>query len=253
MGGSASGVKDGEAVLQHTAHSTNNSAAHKSTNSQHANTSSTIDSMLAAGANPSGPPAGPAGRPGSTTLGDTDKAHAAAIEKLGMPYDAGPRRHVEVRVFDINTDGPPKGIPQEWEEGLLEGRKRPPGMKVPESGVDGVMPTAHASVEVTPTQADFPSPRPGTDVDGASPDVRMQAAQSAAEASVEQAKKRAAARAKAVRQPASASVIQPAISLSRQVAVHSWLRGRAGRGGLMRRAWGAAVMLVLVRRPQQRA
>lgn len=201
MGGSASGVKDSDAGLQHTAHSTNNSAAHKSTNSQHANTSSTIDSMLAAGANPAGSSGPPQGRPGSVTLLDADKAHAAAIEKLGMPYDAGPRRHVEVRVFDINTDGPPKGIPQEWEEGLLEGRKRPPGLKLPEAAGDGA-PLARPSAELTPMKADFPSPRPGMDADGASPDVRMQAAQSAAEASVEQAKKRAAARAKAVRQPA---------------------------------------------------
>lgn len=203
MGGSASGVKDGDAVLQHTAHSTNNSAAHKSTNSQHANTSSTIDSMLAAGANPAGPSGAPQGRPGSVSMHDAEKAHAAAIEKLGMPYDAGPRRHVEVRVFDINTDGPPKGIPQEWEEGLLEGRKRPPGLQLPEAGVDDGAALTRASAEVTPMKADFPSPRPGIDADGASPDVRMQAAQSAAEASVEQAKKRAAARAKAVRQPAS--------------------------------------------------
>lgn len=208
MGGSASVVKDSEAVLQHTANSTNNSVAHKSTNSQHANTSSTIDSMLAAGANPSGPSGGPPARPGSTNLGDTDKAHAAAIEKLGMPYDAGPRRHVEVRVFDINTDGPPKGIPQEWEEGLLEGRKRPQGAKVSDAGLQPVMPTAHASVEVTPTQADFPSPRPAADADSASPDVRMQAAQSVAEASVEQAKKRAAARAKAVCQFAQFSACE---------------------------------------------
>ena len=175
--------------------STGATSAHaKSSNSQQVNTSSTIDSMQAAA--PAKPPAA------SSSAVDVEKAHAAALANLGLPYvlEGGPRRHTEVRVFDINTDGPPKGIPREWEEGLLEGRKRPPGAPAhvsagPQRVQDGGSGREHS-------KGDQQGGEMRTD------DVRM-AAQSAAEASVEQAKRRAAAKAK-VPLPASALFVHPA-------------------------------------------
>lgn len=199
-GSNAGGGKDMDGALHQ---STGATSAHaKSSNSQQVNTSSTIDSMLAAGQQQQA--AAPAKQTAaSSSATDVEKAHAAALANLGLPYvlDGGPRRHTEVRVFDINTDGPPKGIPREWEEGLLEGRKRPPGTPVsnasagPQRVQDGGSGRDHSK---------------GVQLGGEArtDDVRM-AAQSAAEASVEQAKRRAAAKAK-VLLPATVPLVQPA-------------------------------------------
>lgn len=169
-------------------HSTGATSAHaKSSNSQQVNTSSTIDSMLAAGQQQA---QAPAKQPSaSSSAADVEKAHAAALANLGLPYvlEGGPRKYPEVRVFDINTAGPPKGIPREWEEGLLEGRKRPPGT-----------PSSHTAVGPQRVQDNTSRDHSKGDQAGGearTDDVRM-AAQSAAEASVEQAKRRAAAKAK---------------------------------------------------------
>ena len=157
--------------------------------------------MLAAGqqqqaAAPSKPAAA------SSSAVDVEKAHAAALANLGLPYvlEGGPRRHTEVRVFDINTDGPPKGIPREWEEGLLEGRKRPPG-------APAHVPAGPQRVQDGVAGRDY-SKGDQQGAEGRSDDVRM-AAQNAAEASVEQAKRRAAAKAK-VLLPASVLFVHPA-------------------------------------------
>ena len=198
--------------LQNLHHSTHG----RSAASGAANTTSTIDSMLMQGGQvrdslPS--------KEAPETVAEEDlahaQAHAQAIANLGLPGEQG-RRHAEVRVFDIHTDGPPRGIPEDWEQGLLEGRRRPEtSSQAPASSSRSSAPAAATAPIASSRMAEPSTAAPaGKDshkevqkeaVDGhgdgagkGAVNVRLQAAQHAAEQSVEQAKKRAA-RAKLVR------------------------------------------------------
>ena len=196
---SASGLPRESESFQNLHHSTHG----RSGASQAVNTASTIDSMLAAGAQPTAQLAGAPQGSMKELDGAEELAHAQAIASLGLPHvgDGAPRRHAEVRVFDINTDGPPRGIPQDWEEGLLEGRKRPPHLARPATAA--AAPAAAAQPAVAPSArtsaaAAVAEGRSGAgegadrEAGSTKASVRLQAAQHAAEQSVEQAKKRAA-------------------------------------------------------------
>ena len=228
--------------MQNLHHSTHG----RSAASQAVNTASTIDSMLAAGRQDAAPepsakepaPAGAAGAEGSssgaaagtggagagaggagTGQADEDFAHAQAIANLGLPTDTV-RRHQEVRVYDIKTDGPPRGIPEDWENGLLEGRQRPPTSAIAVTSAPAGTAVASASAaqnvrsfeEGSGQSAASHGASSREEAVGAGADAsrtsnaRLQAAQHAAEQSVELAKKRAA-RAKMVRLPFCARVI----------------------------------------------
>jgi hypothetical protein len=168
--------------FQHLHHST-----HGRSTSQVVNTVSTIDSMLAAGQHTQ-----PGHMKDSDVAGTEELAHA--IAHLEVPNMGDGRRHAEVRVFDINTDGPPKGIPVDWEEGLLEGRKRPPHLARPSdaSSPANVTPSPSADVPSPARHSSAPSPAHDGERDKSKVNTRLHAAQLAAEQSVEQAKKRAA-------------------------------------------------------------
>jgi hypothetical protein len=197
--------------LQNLHHSTHGA---RSAASQAVNTASTIDSMLVGAQARDAVPQKEAEEPAAT--GEEDMAHAQAIANLGHPGE-GARRYEGVRVFDINTDGPPRGIPEDWEDGLLEGRRRPDkavaaaasasasGAAAGSAGAASAAP-AHARNGVAEHQREHAghahlAAAAGGAGEGAKDGVasaRLQAAQHAAEQSVEQAKKRAA-RAKMVR------------------------------------------------------
>jgi hypothetical protein len=182
----ANGLQQNSESFQNLHHSTHGRSA-----SQVVNTISTIDSMLVAGQQ--NVQAGVVKE--SEVAGTEELAHANAIAHLEVPNMGDSRRHAEVRVFDINTDGPPKGIPVDWEEGLLEGRKRPANLARPSDAGSPALVAASPPAAV-PTPAARHTVAAGLVQEGerdkSKNAARLQAAQLAAEQSVEQAKKRAA-------------------------------------------------------------